>query len=208
MHGNEVVGREMLLLLAKYICENYQHTERITRLVDTTRIHMLISMNPDGYEISKEGDVGGIHGRANANNIDLNRNFPDQYVNDTNLVAEPETEAVMKWIESIPFVLSANLHNGALVANYPFDDNPPTNRNRESTSVPNYSEDNEVFQHLAHTFSNVSKIHHFTFSNIILLSSNGKCSLDLQKDTLEDDISKSQNHNYIFGEITKCYFRS
>lgn len=157
MHGNEVVGREMLLLLAKYLCENYQHNERITRLVDQTRVHLLVSMNPDGYEISKEGDVGSVNGRANANNIDLNRNFPDQYVVDNNgsWIAQPETEAVIKWTESIPFVLSANLHNGALVANYPFDDNAPGQVHRESTNVPNYSEDNVLFQYLAHTYSNV-----------------------------------------------------
>lgn len=157
MHGNEVVGREMLLLLAKYLCENYQHDDRITRLVDGTRIHLLVSMNPDGYEVATEGDVGSVKGRTNANNVDLNRNFPDQYVIDNlNRVAQPETEAVMQWTRSIPFVLSANLHNGALVANYPFDDNPPSQRDRESIPTPNFSDDNTMFQYLAQTFSNVS----------------------------------------------------
>jgi carboxypeptidase D len=33
MHGNEAVGRELLLLLIKYFCENYGPNKRITDLV-------------------------------------------------------------------------------------------------------------------------------------------------------------------------------
>lgn len=111
MHGNEVVGRELLLLLAKYLCENYKIDDRITKLIDTTRIHLLPSMNPDGYELSVEGDTRSAVGRKNTNDIDLNRNFPDQYgTNEFNRNTQPETEAIMKWTKSLPFVLSANLH--------------------------------------------------------------------------------------------------
>lgn len=56
MHGNEVVGREMLLLLVKYLCENYGKDERVTRLLDTTRVHIMPSMNPDGYEAAAQGN--------------------------------------------------------------------------------------------------------------------------------------------------------
>lgn len=55
MHGNEVVGREMLLLLVKYLCENYGSDERVTKILNTTRIHIMPSMNPDGYEMSIPG---------------------------------------------------------------------------------------------------------------------------------------------------------
>ncbi|KYN37346.1 Carboxypeptidase D [Trachymyrmex septentrionalis] len=151
MHGNEVVGREMLLLLLRYLCENYGTDVRVTRIVETIRLHVLPSMNPDGYEISKEGDVYGTKGRANAMDVDLNRNFPDYYVtNDVNRHQQPETKAVMDWIAKIPFVLSANLHGGALVANYPYDEGPED----LGSTVANPSPDNDVFRMLALVYSN------------------------------------------------------
>uniref|UniRef100_A0A6P7FUX0 Carboxypeptidase D n=1 Tax=Diabrotica virgifera virgifera TaxID=50390 RepID=A0A6P7FUX0_DIAVI len=155
IHGNEVVGRELLLYLIKYICERYGADERITKLVNTTRIHILPSMNPDGYEIAKEGDGSSLVGRNNANDFDLNRNFPDQYgENQYNRDPQPETKAVMNWVLSEPFVLSANLHNGALVANYPFDDTP------NNTALENVSPDDKLFKHLASTYANAHKTMH------------------------------------------------
>lgn len=98
MHGNEVVGRELLLLLAKYLLENYKIDDRITKLIDTTRIHLMPSMNPDGYELSIEGDASSARGRENGNDIDLNRNFPDQYgTNELNHNIQPETDGTLKF---------------------------------------------------------------------------------------------------------------
>ena len=38
-------------------------------IVENMHLHILPSMNPDGYALKRRG---------NANNIDLNRDFPDQ----------------------------------------------------------------------------------------------------------------------------------
>jgi carboxypeptidase D len=71
--------------------------------------------------------AGNFEGRVNANDVDLNRDFPDQFYMDKSKESildgrQNETVAMMTWIVSNPFVLSGNLHGGAVVASYPFDD--------------------------------------------------------------------------------------
>lgn len=148
MHGNEVTGRETLLHLIEYLCVNYGKNARITELVDGTRIHILPTLNPDGYERAHEGDESGVVGRTNGHSVDLNRNFPDRNGPlRTQPKREPETLAVMEWIKEYPFVLSANLHNGALVANYPYDNSK--NGRSHYTASP----DDDIFIQLALAYS-------------------------------------------------------
>ncbi|XP_054250161.1 carboxypeptidase D [Indicator indicator] len=146
MHGNEVVGRELLLNLIEYLCKNFGTDPEVTDLVQNTRIHIMPSMNPDGYEKSQEGDRGGTVGRNNSNNYDLNRNFPDQFFQVAD-PPQPETLAVMTWLKTYPFVLSANLHGGSLVVNYPFDDD------EQGIAIYSKSPDDAVFQQLALSYS-------------------------------------------------------
>lgn len=153
MHGNEAVGRELLLLLIKHLLEGYGINDRITTLVDSTRIHIMPTMNPDGFEIAKEGDATGVHGRENANDVDLNRNFPDQFRGRSSSL-QPEAAAVMRWSQEYPFVLSANLHGGSLVANYPFDSNS------DGRQVNSPSPDDALFKSLAMTYSRAHKKMH------------------------------------------------
>ncbi|XP_063843810.1 LOW QUALITY PROTEIN: carboxypeptidase D-like [Scylla paramamosain] len=159
MHGNEAIGREMLL----HLIENYQTDDYVRWLLDNTRIHIMPSMNPDGFDGGEGGNVSGAgQGRYNARGFDLNRNFPD-YFKQNNKKSQPEAEAVKQWISKIQFVLSANLHGGALVASYPFDNSPNTIKEcnlkplcavfQQFTSTPSLTPDEDVFKHLAGIYS-------------------------------------------------------
>lgn len=53
MHGDETLGRELVIFLAQYLLENYGSDSRVTRLVNTTDIFLMPSLNPDGYEASQ-----------------------------------------------------------------------------------------------------------------------------------------------------------
>lgn len=203
MHGNEVVGRELLLMLMDYLCavsrgDVVQHSEsnqfdrkKILWLLQNTRIHIMPSMNPDGWTLAAASGNGSyqngvkdwLEGRANANGVDLNRNFPDlnkiyykikgspNHVNnhidehfeaiasvnkldpEKTLKLEPETKMVMTWLHSIPFVTSANLHNGDIVANYPFDETEDGSPHKYTKSP-----DDETFKEMARSYSEEHRV--------------------------------------------------
>ncbi|KAM7511269.1 hypothetical protein LguiB_010144 [Lonicera macranthoides] len=140
MHGDEPVGRELLVLLANWLCDNYMKDPLATLIVDNVHLHILPSMNPDGFS---------LRWRGNANNIDLNRDFPDQFSsrNDDVEKRQPETKAIMSWLKDIRFTASASLHGGTLVANYPWDGTE--DREKHYSACP----DDETFRFMASLYS-------------------------------------------------------
>lgn len=132
-------------------------------------------MNPDGFELAYQQTLhlNDGPGRENKHYIDLNRDFPRieleksskidiakpkaQFNNNENLFEkisklsnqlEPEVQAAIHWSLIYPFVLSGNLHGGALVANYPFD-----NAIKDSQSIESKSPDDPTFKMLAMAYS-------------------------------------------------------
>lgn len=57
MHGDETIGRELMIYLAQYLLDNYGKVPEVTQLVDTTDIFLMPSMNPDGYNRSRVSET-------------------------------------------------------------------------------------------------------------------------------------------------------
>ena len=114
MHGDETVGRELMLYLIRMLTMEYKQDDRITRLVNASQIFIMPSMNPDGFELGQ---------RNNARGVDLNRNFPD-FVSDPRdnpAKRAPETQAIMALHSMHHFIMALNFHGGEVCFNTPWD---------------------------------------------------------------------------------------
>jgi len=142
MHGDEVTGKELCFNFINYLTDNYGTDSRVTALVDDSEIWIMPSMNPDGTELGQ---------RYNANGVDLNRDFPDQFVDpiDSTVGRAAETGLVMNWLRDRQPMLAANMHGGALVANYPYDSNPAGS----STFTPTVAPDHDTFVSIARSYA-------------------------------------------------------
>jgi len=129
MHGDEIAGFPMMLNLIDYFINAYNdvsHSDhaRVKNLIDNSEIWINPMANPDGtyYGSSSNTSVANAR-RANANGLDLNRNYPDNVAgpHDDGQAYQVETLAFMNLADNNHFVLSANFHGGIEVVNYPWD---------------------------------------------------------------------------------------
>lgn len=130
MHGDEITGYPTMLRLIDYILTGYATNSEISGIVNSTQIYICPLANPDGSYRNTNNDVFGSTNntptRANGNNIDLNRNYPDPIagIHPVNGIFQPETLAFMAFEKKHNFVLAANYHGGAEVVNFPWDTAP------------------------------------------------------------------------------------
>lgn len=120
IHGDEVVGCELVLGYARHLIDNDP-----TGVLESMEVYLLPRINPYGFSVRT---------RWNQNTVDLNRNFPDQFMGEnspdlgtgsttTSAPRQPETAAVMNWMLAHKFHLAVVLHGGSVVCNYPYDGN-------------------------------------------------------------------------------------
>jgi len=124
MHGNEIVGYVLLLRLADTLLNGYGHDAEITELVDNLQIWINPLANPDGSFSNNNNLSLELAIRNNINGVDLNRNFPavTRGEADDTTGRELETRNMMLFHRDQEIVLSANIHSGTEVVNYPWDD--------------------------------------------------------------------------------------
>lgn len=137
MHGDELAGYPLMIRLIDYLLTNYQSNPEINAIVNSTVIYINPLANPDGAYRDIGNNIITNPRRGNANNQDLNRNYPDSqninringnsdntsrlHYNSINNTYEAETLAFMKFEEEHNIVLSANFHGGTELVNYAFD---------------------------------------------------------------------------------------
>jgi len=122
MHGDETTGYLLMLRLVDYLLSNYNTDAYVKHLMDNVEIWINPLANPDGTYHTNDSTVFGAT-RYNANAVDLNRNYPDPEdgPHPDGKSYQPETNIFMNFADSVQFTMSANLHGGKEVANYPWD---------------------------------------------------------------------------------------
>ena len=148
MHGDELVGFMLMLKLIDYLLSNYAINAEIENLIDNVEIWINPLANPDGTYHTGNSTVSGAT-RYNANSVDLNRNFPDPEdgPNPDGNDYQPEVVAMMNFMEQHNFVLSANLHGGSEVVNYPWD-------TWEERHI-----DDDWFQFISHEYADTARLY-------------------------------------------------
>jgi hypothetical protein len=121
IHGDEVVGYNLMLRLIDYLLTDYSTGAQAKWLVDNLEIYINPLSNPDGTFHDSDTSVAGAV-RFNSNGVDLNRNYPDIRKNSWNIdQIQPDNQKMMAFMSQIRPVLSVNFHGGAEVVNYPWD---------------------------------------------------------------------------------------
>ncbi|MHC4445913.1 MAG: M14 family metallopeptidase [Planctomycetota bacterium] len=143
-HAREWVATEMAMRLIKYLTSSYGSVARVTDLLNTVEVWVIPVGNPDGYQYTftterlwrkNLRDNDGDGETTIADGVDLNRNFAAHWGLDnegsspvwssstyrgTAPNSEPETQAVVKFIEKNDFKFVISYHTYGNLLLYPW----------------------------------------------------------------------------------------
>lgn len=130
IHGDETAPIVWSLRLIDLLCKSYQSDTRTRRILDSMETWIAPMANPDGTYRSGNNSVSGAR-RYNANNVDLNRNYPMLPGVGNSQNPEKETRAFMDFEKKHNFVMNIDWHAGVECVIYPY--------NSKSTRTPDHS---------------------------------------------------------------------
>ena len=121
IHGDETTGWMLMLRWIDYLLENPTLPE-CANILNNIDLYVGPNTNPDGTYHGGNNTVNGAT-RANANGIDMNRNYADPHggAHPDGEAYQQETLWFMQFAQDNNFVMGANYHGGAEVMNYPWD---------------------------------------------------------------------------------------
>lgn len=157
IHGREFAGCDFILKQLNDLIKQAQSDSYLKALLENTIFASIPCVNPDVRESIINGtsvpSIDGYAQKTNVNNVDLNRNFPsinagqlavgatkeekfstkpDTFFGGYTLGSEPETRAVMKWLNNfVPYansILDYHQQGGGIYPNKGWDTSK--NRNR------------------------------------------------------------------------------
>jgi len=138
IHGDELMGPEIVIRYARDLCKGYGVDSIYTDLVDNREIWLYYLVNPDGYVNMS---------RYNSNGVDCNRDFGYMWGgegNSSGYFSQPESKIIRDLQLEHNFTLFTDYHAGTEIISYPWS---------YRTEV---SPDNATLTSMAAAYSNAS----------------------------------------------------
>ena len=141
-HAREPIGMQLMIYFIEFLMTNYGTNPEVTEAVDERELFFLPCSNPDGYAYNEQTNPngGGMWRKNRRDNggsfgVDLNRNYPYYWGYDDvgsspnpssstyrgpSPGSEPETQAIMSFINGRHIALSHSFHSYGDMILYPW----------------------------------------------------------------------------------------
>jgi hypothetical protein len=114
-HGDEKIGTEVVLALARRLCEEYESDSLIRALVDARHFVLLPVFNPDGHVRNRQQNDAGV---------DLDQDHGYEWERYSPAFSQPETRALRVASLARPPAVELIFHAGDSVIQYAWNNHP------------------------------------------------------------------------------------